>query len=69
MPAGEREAIEQEDEIFGFMRQSHISARNVKRLRILAESQSPRVADPAQKRPELLDRMDESGLSEAHQWQ
>jgi hypothetical protein len=38
MPKEEREAIEQKDEIFGFLRQSHISEKNLARLRALLKS-------------------------------
>lgn len=47
LPAEQREAIEQEDEIFGFLRQSTISPRNIARLRHLAHSASPRIAELA----------------------
>jgi hypothetical protein len=47
MPKNEREAIEQEDEIFGFLKQSHISEKNVSRLNILASSESLRIAELA----------------------
>jgi hypothetical protein len=43
MPKEKREAIEQEDEIFGFMKQSHISGRNVEHLKKLASSGNPRI--------------------------
>ncbi len=48
MPKNEREAIEHEDEIFGFLKQSHISNKNVSRLKILASSENLRI-------PELAD--------------
>jgi len=47
MPKEERESIEQSEEIFGFLEQSHISDRNVTRLRTLAASPHPRVAELA----------------------
>ena len=89
MPKEEREAIEQADEIYGFLDQSHISDLNVKRLEALAQSPNPETAELAgivleaarvkpykkrrlqvlaQKRPELLARLHETGLIEAHQW-
>lgn len=47
MPKDEREAIEQGDEIFGFLKQSNISAKNIQRLKILAASQDPHIAELA----------------------
>ena len=47
MPKEDREAIEQEDEIIGFLTQSHISSRNVSRLRKLASSGNDRVSELA----------------------
>jgi hypothetical protein len=44
MPGEQREAIEQADEIFGFMRQSHISGRNVARPKCLADSPDREIA-------------------------
>ena len=35
MPKEKRQSIEQEDEIFGFLKQSHISAKNINRLKTL----------------------------------
>ena len=43
----EREAIEQEEEIFNYLRQSHISAKNVARLEELAESSNEGIAEHA----------------------
>ncbi|MBI5966714.1 MAG: hypothetical protein HY882_02490, partial [Deltaproteobacteria bacterium] len=40
-------AIEQEEEIFGFLRQSHISDKNVARLKTLASSDNRRIAELA----------------------
>jgi hypothetical protein len=89
MPKEEREAIEQADEIFGFLTQSHISKKNLARLRILYESDNPRTTELAdivlqvalvkpykkkrmsflaQKHPELLSRMEETGLAIAGHW-
>ncbi len=47
LPQEKREQIEQEDEIFGFMRQSHISKKNVERLKTLSSSANPRIAELA----------------------
>jgi uncharacterized protein (DUF4415 family) len=47
MPREKREAIEQEDEIFGCLQQSHISARNVSCLKKLVQSNNKEVAELA----------------------
>ncbi len=47
MPREKREAIEHQDEIFGYLQQSHISERNLRRLRTLASSEDPRTAELA----------------------
>jgi ribosome-binding protein aMBF1 (putative translation factor) len=47
MPKQKREAIEQQDEIFGFLKQSHIPNKNVSRLKTLSGSQNPRTAELA----------------------
>lgn len=47
MPKEKRDEIGQSDEIFGFMEQSHISDRNVARLRTLTVSPNPQVAQLA----------------------
>ena len=47
MPKEVREAIEQEEEIFQYLRQSHISAKNVARLEELAASSNERIAEHA----------------------
>ena len=47
MPKEKREAIEQQDEIFGFLKQSHISDKNVYRLKTLSASPNPRIAELA----------------------
>ena len=47
MPKDAREAIEHEDEIFNFLNQSHISDKNVARLRVLASSENERIAELA----------------------
>ena len=38
MPKANRDAIEQEEEIFSYLQQSHISAKNTARLKQLAAS-------------------------------
>jgi hypothetical protein len=47
MPKPDRDAIEQEDEIFSYLKQSHISAKNTARLQTLAASCNPRISDLA----------------------
>lgn len=47
MPKQEREAIEQEQEIFDFMTQSHISPKNVGRLGELSKSKNRQAAELA----------------------
>ena len=42
-----REAVEQEQEIFGYLKQSHISDENLRRLRTLASSGQTRIAELA----------------------
>ena len=44
LPKSVRRTIEDRDDIFGFMHQSHISKKNVARLEQLAKSDEPRVA-------------------------
>jgi hypothetical protein len=46
-PKSERQAIEDTDTIFAFMQQSHISERNVARLKTMAKSENSRVASLA----------------------
>jgi hypothetical protein len=48
LPKEEREAIEQQDEIFGFLGQSNISAKNMARLRVLSSSSNAETAKLAQ---------------------
>lgn len=48
MAKQEREAVEHEDEVFGYLRQSHISDKNVSRLRELAKSPNARIAELAE---------------------
>ena len=47
MPKSERQVIENMDEIFRFMRQSHISEKNVARLEQMIKSENPQVASRA----------------------
>ena len=47
LPEEEREEIECKDEIFNYLRQSHISDRNVSRLRKLAISSNEQIAELA----------------------
>ena len=47
MPKPNRDAIEQEEEIFNYLKQSHISATNTARLRTLAASDDPRLGELA----------------------
>lgn len=47
LPKNERRALEDRDDIFGFMRQSHISKKNVARLEQLAKSETLQVASLA----------------------
>ena len=46
-PKSERQAIEDTDRVFAFMQQSHISERNVARLKTMTKSENPRVASLA----------------------
>jgi hypothetical protein len=46
-PKSERQAIEDADTIFAFMQQSHISERNVARLKAMTKSENSRVASLA----------------------
>lgn len=47
MPKEKREAIEHEDEIFGYLKQLHISDKNVSRLKTLASFENPKIAELA----------------------
>ena len=47
MPKSVRQVIENMDEIFWFMRQSHISEKNVARLEQMVKSENPQVASLA----------------------
>ena len=44
MPKNERDSIEQKDEIFNFLNQSHISKKNINRLQELIESPDEKVS-------------------------
>jgi len=46
-PKSERRAIEDQDDFFGFLKQSHISEKNVTRLGQMAKSDNPQVASLA----------------------
>jgi len=46
-PKSNRDAIEQQEEIFNYLKQSHISAKNTARLGQLAASPDPRIAELA----------------------
>jgi hypothetical protein len=46
-PKSERQVIEDKDDIFGFMQQSHISEKNVARLVKMAKSENPQVVSLA----------------------
>jgi len=47
LPKNERKAMEDREDIFGFMYQSHISKKNVARLEQLAKSETAKVASLA----------------------
>jgi hypothetical protein len=86
-PREEREEIEQSDEVFGYLRQSRISDKNVHRLRELVQSPNTRIAELAgivlevaevkpykkrrlkvlaRQRPDLIRKLEETGLIMAH---
>jgi hypothetical protein len=44
MPKEDRNAIEMEEEIFGYMSQSHITDKNVARLKKISQSPNPRIS-------------------------
>jgi ribosome-binding protein aMBF1 (putative translation factor) len=88
-PESERQAIEDKDDIFRFLEQSHISERNVAHLEGMAKSGNSQVASLAaivldvarvkpykarrlkflaQKHPELLGKLRDTGLILAHHW-
>ena len=47
MPKPERDTVEREEEIFNYLKQSHISKKNLARLKTLAASDNPRIAELA----------------------
>jgi ribosome-binding protein aMBF1 (putative translation factor) len=47
LPKAQRDAIEQEQEIFGFLKQSHITDKNLVRLQTLVASDNPRIVELA----------------------
>jgi hypothetical protein len=47
MPKENRLSIEQEEEIFGLLKRSHISDKNVARLKTLASSENQETAELA----------------------
>lgn len=88
-PKTERRAIEDQDDIFRFLKQSHISEKNLIRLGQMEKSDNPQVASLAkivlevarlkpyknrrlkflaQKHPELLRKLEATGLIFAHTW-
>jgi hypothetical protein len=46
-PKAEIDEIDQEEEIFGYMQQSHITKKNMKRLNVLAESGNEKISELA----------------------
>jgi len=44
-PKEERDVIEQKEEIFNYLNQSHISKKNVSRLKVLASSSNAKIAE------------------------
>lgn len=88
-PQTERRAIEDQDDMFRFLKQSHISEKNVIRLRQMEKSDNPQVVRLAEivlkvarlkpyktrrlkflarKHPELLRKLEATGLIFAHTW-
>ncbi len=47
LPAAQRDALQSEHEILGFLEQSHVSDKNIARLRALASSRNSRIANLA----------------------
>ena len=47
LPVEERETIEHREEIFNYLHQSHISSKNISRLKELAESSSEEIVELA----------------------
>lgn len=89
LPKEQKDAIQQEDEIFGFLQQSNISKRNLSRLRTLTDSSNAKTAELAnivlevglvkphkrrrlkflsQTRKDLLLKLEETGLIDAHHY-
>ena len=89
LPKEERDAAEHEDEIYGYLNQSHISKKNMSRLVKLADSPNTEIAGLARlaleigqikphkksrlkvlqrERPDLLAKLEETGLIMAHHW-
>ena len=87
IPKEERESIGNEEEIYRFLTQSRISAKNISRLKVLTKSKNNTIVEYAtivlevgkvtpykkrrlkilaQKRSDLLGKLDETGLILAH---
>ena len=87
IPKEKRDIVEQEGEIYNFLNQSHISRKNITRLKALASSDEGRISELAtivlevaqvkpykkrrlkvlaQKRRDLLYKLEETGLIHAH---
>lgn len=49
MPADQRRAIEEEQEIEGFLRRSHISQKNILRLREVSSGGAPELREKAER--------------------
>ena len=47
LPTDKRTEVEQEDEIFGYLKQSNISSKNLSRLKTLSESSNIKIANLA----------------------
>ena len=47
MPKDERDSVEQSEEIFGYLKQSHISLKNVARLKTLTVSSNQKTSELA----------------------
>jgi hypothetical protein len=47
MPKEERQVLEEDDEILGYLSQSNMSQKNLRRLKELSASSNPRVSRPA----------------------
>lgn len=89
MPKEKREIIEQEIEIYNYLKQSHISKKNIARLKTLASTDNSRISELAQivlevaeikpykkrrlkvlarERRDLLNKLKETGLIDAHHY-